>query len=61
MKIPRRRTPINRAKLESPEAIRVRLATFATATRDMALERSKVEQPAVPGGVLMGRRIRSKS
>ncbi|CAJ0774947.1 hypothetical protein R8510_04035 [Ralstonia chuxiongensis] len=61
MKVPKRRTHTDRTNVESPEAIRARLARFATATRDMALERSKAEEPPVQGAVLAGRRIRAKS
>ncbi len=37
------------AQLESLEAVRNRLAAFASATRDMVLRRGKLEEPTMQG------------
>lgn len=58
MKATIRRVRKTTAQVESPEAIRARLAAFAVATRGMALRRSQVEEPAVRGSVLAGPRVR---
>lgn len=45
-------------QVESPEALRLRLAIFAIATRDEALRRRKIEEPVSCGPVLVGPRVR---
>lgn len=60
MKTVSRNSRSDKRQSESPDALRERLAAFAVATRDLALQRSKVQEPVVGGGVLAGRRIRSK-
>ena len=60
MKTVSRNSRSDKRQFESPDALRGRLAEFAEATRDLALQRSKVQEPVVRGGVLAGRRIRSK-
>lgn len=61
MKATVRRTVSQTGKFESPEAIRKRLAAFAQVTRTSAQRRNTVEEPAVRGSILAGRRVRASS
>jgi len=58
MKVPSRARHRDTEQLESPEALRSRLAMFAIATRGEALRRSKIEEPVSCGPVLVGPRVR---